>query len=124
MKTATRDNVIYVATGLGLVALLIVDLVHFDRRGEKAWLPSLSTLRIAATGLVAAGLIVDTLRKHRVAAREILASVSFAICLHIVLTLPFRELIGGMSLATFSLCGVFETVALAQFTQWIRRVTL
>jgi hypothetical protein len=49
MKQKTRDNLIYLAVGLGVVALIVADFVYADSHGQRMWWPSTFASRATYT---------------------------------------------------------------------------
>jgi hypothetical protein len=121
MKTTTRDNIVYLAVGLGAVAALALDVFYSLKRGHNMWNPSLFEERAITATLVMEGILADGLRKERVPFRQILIWLFFATILHIGFLLLFRQFLGGTLLSSFALWAILEVVAVIQITQRLRR---
>jgi hypothetical protein len=75
MKQKTRDNLIYVTVGLGIVALIVANFFYADSHGQKMWWPSKFASRVVYTTALLAYFVARETRK----AKSTLAHASYAI---------------------------------------------
>src|SRR5215510_11217389 len=83
MKPSTRDNLIYLAVGQGLVALIVADLIYF---------------------------VLKQMRAEKATVTQMLAAAVFAVLLQLGIMLRFREVIDqlpGMSYSALALVEMF-----------------
>jgi hypothetical protein len=58
MKPKTRDNLIYLAVGLSIAALVTANAFYADSRGREMWWPSRFTFRAVTTPSLLAYFVV------------------------------------------------------------------
>ncbi len=121
MKPGTRDNLIYLAVGLGIAALVVADFFYADSHGEKMWWPSRFASRAAYTTVVLAYFIVRETRKVKATLAQVLASVLFASIVHLAIVFTFRQALGELSGISFSALAVFEMFLLFQLLMVVVR---
>jgi hypothetical protein len=80
MKQQTRDNLIYLAVGLGLAALLAFDAFYSDSHNRKMWMPSRFAFNVVAFMGVLVYMVVRETRKVRATVAQTVVS-AFAACL-------------------------------------------
>jgi hypothetical protein len=82
MKKQTRDNLIYLAVGLGLAALLAFDAFYSDSHNRKMWMPSRFALNVGGfTGLLVYWVVRET-RKVMATVGQTVVCVLAACLLH------------------------------------------
>jgi hypothetical protein len=116
MKHQTRDNLIYLAVGLGLAALFAFDVFYSDSHGRKMWIPSKFAFRATTTlGLLAYFVIREMLRRKATLAQT-LASVLFASLLQLGIMIGFRGIIDQLPGLAYSAVAVLEIFFLWQLS--------
>jgi cytochrome bd-type quinol oxidase subunit 2 len=82
MKQQTRDNLIYLAVGLGLAALLAFDAFYSDSHNRKMWMPSRFAFNVVAFMGVLVFMVVRETRKVRATVGQTVVSALAACSLH------------------------------------------
>jgi hypothetical protein len=115
MKPRTRDNLIYLAAGLGIAALVVADFFYADSRGQKMWMPSKYAFRLVSTTVLLVYFVVRETRRVKATAVQVLACVLFASFVHLAIGFGFRRVLGQLSGISFSVWVVLELFLLVQF---------
>lgn len=114
MKPRTRDNLIYLAVGLGIVALVVADFCYADSRGLRMWVPSRFASRLVYTTALLCFFVVRETRKANATVVQALACVLFASVVHLAIGFGFRQASGQLSGLSFSAWVVPELFLLVQ----------
>jgi len=110
MKPETRDNLIYLAVGLAIVAVIVADLFYAESHNTKMWMPSRFAFRAVITPTLIVYFVVKQMRKEGATPFQTLASVLFATLLQLGIMFTFRRTIDQLPGLTFATLAVFETV--------------
>lgn len=124
MKTKTRDNLIYLAVGLGIAALLAADSFYSDSRGMAMWMPSKFAFRLVCSTALLGYFVVRETRLQRATTVEVFACVLFSSVVHLAIGFGFRQAVGQLSGMGFSAWVALETfllvLALVQVLQYLK----
>jgi len=82
MKQQTRNNLIYLAVGLSLAALLAFDAFYSDSHNRKMWIPSRFAFNAVASMGVLVDMVVRGTRKLRATVGQTVVCVVAACLLH------------------------------------------
>jgi hypothetical protein len=121
MKPRTRDNLIYLAVGLGIAALVVVDFFYADSHGQKMWWPSRFAFRAAYTTLLLAYFVAREIRKLKATLGQVLAYILLASFVHLAIVFAFRQAAGELSGITFAALAVFEMFLVFQLLMAVAR---
>jgi hypothetical protein len=108
MKPRTRDNIIYLAVGLGVAALLVADVFYADSRGREAWFPSKFAFRSAYTTVLIWFVVLKGIRALRQTFVQVLARVLFATLMHLAIFIASRQIIEQLPGIGFSVVCPWE----------------
>lgn len=97
MKQQTRDNLIYLAVGLGIAALLVADLFYTDSRGREMWIPSKFAIRAVMSALVLPYYLIKMMRADKATPGQIIAAVLLACAAHLGIIFAFRQAVGQLA---------------------------
>jgi hypothetical protein len=114
MKPRTRDNLIYLAVGLGIAALVVADFYYADSHGRKMWMPSRYAFRLVYSTALLGYFIVRETRKVKITVVQVIACVVFASVVHLAIGFGFRQPLEQLSGIGFSACVVLELFLLVQ----------
>jgi hypothetical protein len=117
MKARTRDNLIYLAAGLGVAALWAAYFFYADSHGRKMWLPSRFASRSIYTTILFWYVIIRTSRQARLSFFQILASVLFATFLHLTIFLSCRQIVDQLPTIAFWPLWVIELYLITYATE-------
>lgn len=120
MKQTTRDNLIYLAVGFGIVALVVADFWYADSHGKQMWMPSEFAFTTVMTTWLIPYFVYKYLRKMKTAAPKIIACVLLVAILHVILLVSFRDEVRRMGGAAICSAAILE---LAMFLVLSDRVT-
>jgi tryptophan-rich sensory protein len=119
MKISTRDSLIYLAVGLGVAALLVVDFLYSDSHGHRMWLPSKFYFRLVYTVLLLEYSLGKYIDKAKGRTTQFILGILFANCAHLVLTFSFRSIINELHGFEFAAIAVLELFMLFKITEQI-----
>ena len=108
MKPRTRDNLIYLAVGLGVAALWASYFFYADSHGSKMWVPSRFTSRTFYTTLLIWYVVFKSARQTRPVLVRVVASMLFATFLHLIIFFGCRQVIDQLPTLMFWLFWVIE----------------
>jgi len=108
MKQSTRDNLIYLGVGLGIVAVIVADLSYSEGHGLKMWLPSKFTLRAVYTTGLLGYFIARQTRRLGARAAQVVACVLFGGIVHLAVLIGLRPTIAQLSGILFAAFATFE----------------
>ena len=114
VKPRTRDNLIYLAVGLGIAALVLADFSYGEGHGRKMWLPSRYAFRLVTTTALLVYFVARETRKVKASIVQVLACVLFASVVHLAIGFGFRQALGQLSGVSFSAWVVLELFLLMQ----------
>jgi hypothetical protein len=108
MKQNTRDNLIYVAVGLSIAALLVADFFYSLSHHTEMWRPSKFAFRGVFTTFLLAYFVARESRKLKATLLQVLGCVLFAGIVHLAIIFAFRQFVDQLSGMLFSALAVFE----------------
>jgi hydrogenase-4 membrane subunit HyfE len=115
MNHTTRDNLIYLAVGLGIVGILVADVIYFDGRGQQAWFPSAFAFRTGIVTLLIAYFVTkDTLRQQKAALAGALACALLAVLIQLCIAFIFRQFVSDLSGVGFIFWGTMDVFVIHQ----------
>jgi cell division protein FtsW (lipid II flippase) len=121
MKQKTRDNLVYVAVGLGIVALIVADFFYSDSHGLKMWWPSRFESRAGSTTLLLAYFVGRETRKAKANLAQVFACILFASIVHLAIVFTFGQPVDELSGISFSALAVVEMFLVFQLPMFIVR---
>jgi hypothetical protein len=121
MKQRTLDNLIYLAAGLSIAALLVADALYADSHGREMWVPSWFGARVVYVTALLAYFVARETRKVKATIAQALACVLFASVVNLVLAFSFHQAIGQLRGLSFWPLAVLELFLLVQLSVWIVR---
>jgi riboflavin transporter FmnP len=126
MKQKTRSNLIYLAIGLGLAALLTSDAIYSDIHNRKMWIPSRFAFNAAASMGVLVFMVASETQKAKATKRQTTMCVFVATLLHWAIALSFPQVFAKpfyAGLWVFMVLEVFVVVRLSvRAILYLRRV--
>ncbi len=102
MKLTSRDNLIYIAVGLGIAALVAGDFFYADSQGREMWLPSTFAFRLVGSTGILAYYVGREIRKAEATLVETIACVLLGSLVHLIMGFEFRSEIGRLGTVYFS----------------------
>jgi hypothetical protein len=108
MNQKTRDDVIYLAVGLGIVALIVVDLVYEDVHGRSMWVPSRFASRAAYSTVLLAYFVARDTRKTHATPIQVLGCLLFAGIVQLLVMFTLREAVSELPGLSFAALAVPE----------------
>jgi hypothetical protein len=114
MKPRTRDNLIYLAVGLGIAAFVAADFFYSDSHGRKMWMPPRYAFRLGYTTILLGYFVVIETRKVKATVVQVLACVLFASIVHLAIGFGVRQESEQLSGLSFSAWFVLELFLLVQ----------
>ena len=114
MKQTTRDNLIYLAVGLSIAALVAADAFYADSHGRKMWLPSRFAFRGVYTAVLLAYFVTRETLKVKATLTQVLGCVFFASVVHLAIIFTFHQVVVQLPGIPFSALVVFEIFILVQ----------
>jgi hypothetical protein len=117
MKPKSRDNLIYLGVGLGIVALLVVDLIYTESHGREMWMPSKFAFRIVGSTGILAYLLGKKMHQGRATLVQILVGVLLAIVVHVGIIFKFRQAADQLSTISFSPFVILEMFFVAVLSE-------
>ena len=119
MKPQTRDNLIYLAVGLGIAALLVVDVFYSESRGREMWSPSKFSLELVTTGSLVAYFVIRETRKAKATFNQVAACLLLSTFVHLTIGFGFQRTIGSMSGSGYSVLAIIEIYVIVQLSLWL-----
>ena len=117
MRPKTRDNLIYLAVGLGIAALLVLEIFYADSRGYKVWLPSKFTIRVVYTTALIWFVVIRLIRPAKRALGKVLLGILFATLLHLTIVFASRRVINELPGFAFAILIPFEIYVVVVLTE-------
>lgn len=108
MKPKTRDNLIYLAVGLGIAALVWINFFRAESRGQEPWWPSRFAFRAVTTSCLLAYFVVKEMRREKATILQMFASVVFATLLELGILFGFRQIVDRLPGIPFTGFAVLE----------------
>ena len=108
MKQQTRDNLIYLAVGLGIAALLAADAFYAVSHDQEMWMPSKFAFRAVGTTGLLAYYLAKKMRKGKATLVQILAGVLLASVAHLGIIFAFRQAVDQFPAISFSPLVILE----------------
>jgi hypothetical protein len=116
VKPQIRDNLIYLAVGISVAALVAADSFYSDSHGTKMWTPSRFSFRAATSSGLLTYFVVREMRRKKATVMQILASVLFATLVQLGIMFALREPINQLPGLTYSAIVVVELFFVWQLT--------
>ena len=121
MKARTRDNLIYLAAGLGIATLVAIDFFFADSHDQKMLWPSKFAFRAVYTTLLLAYFVAKETWELKATLTQALAYILLASFLHLGIVLTFRRIATELSGMTFAVLAVFEMFLVFQLVMAVIR---
>jgi hypothetical protein len=116
MKPTTRDNLIYLAVGISIAAIVAADAFYADSHGRKMWMPSKFAFRLVSTTALLGYFVARETHKVKATFVQLLACVLFATVVHLAIGFGFRQAFGQLSGMSFSAWAVLEMYLLVMLS--------
>jgi hypothetical protein len=116
MKPKTRDNLIYLAVGLSIAALVTADAFYADSRGRKMWWPSRFAFRTVTTPSLLADFVVKEMRREKARLLQTFAALLLAMLLQLGIMFGFRQIIEQLPGMSYSALAVVELFVVWQLS--------
>lgn len=121
MQQQTRDNLIYSAVGLTVLAVVVADFLYADSHGQTMWWPSRFASRAVYTTLLLVCFVVRESRKVNVGATQLLTRAVFAATVNLLIVFALRHIVSELPGISFSVLAVVEMFVLFQLTMALGR---
>ncbi len=108
MKQTTRDNLIYLAVGLGIAALVVADFWYADSHGKQMWMPSDFAFKTVMSTSLIPYFVYKYLRRMKTAVPKIVVCVLLTAIFHVVLLVSFQDEIRRMGGASMWVATILE----------------
>jgi hypothetical protein len=92
MKQSTRDNLIYLAVGLSIAALLAADAFYSESHDRKMWMPSRFAFNAVTFMGVLAYMVAREARRATATVAQTVSYTLLACLLHWVVALAFPQI--------------------------------
>ena len=102
MKQRTRDNLIYVAVGLSITALVVADFIYAQSHARKMWLPSNFVFRLVGTTALLGYFVARETRRAKATVIQAFGCTLFSVFLHLLIAFAFRQTVSQISGISFS----------------------
>ena len=119
MKPKTRDNLIYLAVGLGIAALVVVDFFYADSHGRKMWMPSRFAFDLVTTAALLGYFVIRETRKVKATVVQVVACVLLASVVHLAIGFGFQQTLDQLSGISYSVWAILEIFILVQLLVWV-----
>jgi drug/metabolite transporter (DMT)-like permease len=117
MRPTTRDNLIYLGVGFGIVSLLVADIVHAESHGQEMWLPSNFAFRIVASTGLLAYYLGKMMRRGNATRIQIVAGVVLGSAINLGIVFMIRRAVGQLSGATYGALTIVELFFVALLSE-------
>ena len=118
MKPKTRDNLIYLAVGLGIAALGVADFFYADSHGREPWLPSSFAFRIVGSTIIVGYFVGREVRKVSAKLAEVVLCVVVAEVLQLAISFGFRQYVDRLSGMSYVGLATLGTVFIVKLATW------
>ena len=108
MKQITRDNLIYLAVGLGVAALVVIDFFCAEGHGREMWWPSKFAFRAVTTPGLLAYFVAREMRRKEATLIQTLGASLLATLLQVGVMFSSRQLVERLHGISYSALTVFE----------------
>lgn len=115
MKQTTRDNLIYLAVGLGLAALLAADAFYSDSHNLEMWMPSRLAFSAVAFMGVLTYMVAKETQKLKATVIQMVTCVLVACFIHVGIVLAFPQIFAKPFAAGLWVLIVLELFLLTRF---------
>jgi len=116
VKPQIRDNLIYLAVGICVVALVAADFFYSDSHGTKMWMPSRFAFRAVTSSGLLTYFVVREMRRKKATIMQILASVLFATLVQLGVLFALPETINQLPGLSYSAIVAVELFFVWQLT--------
>jgi FtsH-binding integral membrane protein len=114
MKAVTRDNLIYLAVGLTVAALVAVDTFNSASHDRPMWVPSTFAFRLVAYMGLLDYFVARETRKARATLPQTVGCVLVASMMHMAIAFTFRRTFSGHSSITLWGLAILELFLVVQ----------
>jgi hypothetical protein len=125
MKRSTRDNLIYLALGLGIAGLVAFDAFYSDFHNRKMWMPSRFAFNAVSFMLLLAYMVVRETQKVKATILQTVVCVVAACFVHSGVVIAFPQIFAkpyGAGLWVFIVLELFLLVRLmVQVVRYIEK---
>ncbi len=121
MKQNIRDNLIYLAAGLGIAALLAADFFYSLSHHIEMWRPSKLAFRGVFTTSLLTYFVIREARKLKMTLLLVLGCALFACIVHLAIIFVFRHTVDELSGIVFSALAVWEIFFVFELTMVVVR---
>lgn len=108
MKPKTRDNLIYLAVGIGIAGLVTANFFYADSHNQKPWMPSRFAFRAVTTPSLLAYFIVKEMRRQNAKLLQTFAAVLFATLVQLGIMFGFRQVVEQLPGTSYAALAVLE----------------
>jgi hydrogenase-4 membrane subunit HyfE len=122
MNKTTRDNLIYLAVGLSIAAVVVIDFFYAESRGREMWWPSTFAFRAVTTPALLAYFVARELHREKATLLQTLASVLFSILVQLGILFAFHQTVGQLRGISFSALAVIEMFFVLLLTLRVARL--
>jgi hypothetical protein len=119
IKENTRDNLIYLAVGLSVAALVILDFVYSDSHGRTMWWPSNFVYRLVAYVGVLGYIVARETRKVGATWGRTVVLAGAAGILQVGVAFAFRKTFSGPYSLNLWLLWIVAGFTIVQLLVWI-----
>ena len=116
MKPKTRDNLIYLAVGVGVAALAVADSFYADTHHTKGLMPSRFAFRAVTTPSLLAYFVIQEMLREKATFVRIIGAVLFATIVQLGIMFSFRQTIERLPGLTYSTLAVMAIFLVWQLT--------
>jgi len=121
MRPKTRDNLIYLAVGLGVAGLLTTDFFYHLNRAAEMWMPSKFAFRTVYTTVLLGYFVAKYIREPKTPLLQIATCILFASTVHLVIIFGFHEAVSQLAGIPFSGLAVPEMFFVFLMTERLAR---
>ena len=115
MKQKTRDNLIYLAVGLGFAVLLAADAFYSDSHDLKMWIPSRLAFNAVVFMGVLAYMVARETQKARATVIQMVTCILIACIIHVGIVFAFPQIFAKPFAAGLWLFIVLELFIVVRF---------
>jgi hypothetical protein len=118
VKPKTRDNLIYLAVGVSIVALLVADIFYADSHGHNFVNISNFEFRAASAMLLVGYFMFRAARTLRANSGELCLSVAAAALLSVLTCFVFRQSVEELPGLLYSSLTALEILLIVELVKW------
>ena len=119
MKSKTRDNLIYLAVGLSIAALVAADVFYAVSHDREIMIPPMYVLRAAGMALITPYFVGRALRSEGVTITKAVVCAVVAGVLQLAICFGFRQFISLLSGLPFVVLATVETFSFVSLATWV-----